>query len=210
MTQTDATTQLQFDDRGLITAVVQHAQTGELLMLAHMNLEAYRRTLDGPNVWFYSRSRSELWEKGATSGNFLKFVDAKIDCDGDAILIRAIPAGPACHTGATSCFHNTAARDAHAVGRLGPGILADLAAVIDQRARDLPEGSYTTELLRGDISRIAQKVIEEAGETALAAATQSDDIADEMSDLLYHCLVLLRAADIPADDVWRKLADRRR
>ena len=198
-----------FDDRGLITAIVQHAETGEVLVLAHMNLEAYRRTLAGPNVWFYSRSRGELWEKGSSSGNFLKFVDAKLDCDGDAILITALPAGPSCHTGEPSCFYVDAEMGASHTTRLGPGVLTELASVIDQRARDLPAGSYTAELLRGDVSRVAQKVIEESGEAALAATTGAANLAEELADLLYHCLVLLRAADVDLDDVWRELAKRR-
>lgn len=202
--------QLSYDDRGLVAAVVQHADTGEVLMLAYMNSEAYQRTLRGPNVWFYSRSREELWEKGATSGHYLKFVDAKIDCDGDAILVKALPAGPACHTGRESCFHVPASSDIAKSSRLGPGILIELASVVKRRSEEMPEGSYTTELLRGDITRIAQKVIEEAGETALAASAGADDVADEMADLLYHCLVLLRARDIELDEVWRALSDRRR
>ena len=202
--------QLAFDDRGLITAIVQHAETSEVLMLAHMNLEAYRRTLAGPNVWFYSRSRDELWEKGATSGNYLRFVDAKLDCDGDAILITALPDGPSCHTGKTTCFHVNADATASSITRSGPGILTELESVIRQRARDLPDGSYTADLLRGEISRVAQKVIEEAGETALAASTGAPNVAEELADLLYHCLVLLRAADIDLDEVWRELAKRRR
>lgn len=201
--------ELSFDDRGLVTAVVQHAHTGKVLMLAHMNIEAYDRTLRGPNVWFYSRSRDELWEKGATSGNYLKFVEAEIDCDGDAILVKALPDGPACHTGSESCFHIAASSDIPQTSRIGPGILTELASVIKHRSDEMPEGSYTTELLRGDIARIAQKVIEEAGETALAASTGADDVAEEMADLLYHCLVMLRARDIELDEVWRALSDRR-
>ena len=201
---------LAFDDRGLITAIVQHAETGEVLMLAHMNLESYRRTLAGPNVWFYSRSRDELWEKGATSGNYLRFVDAKLDCDGDAILITALPDGPSCHTGESTCFHVDADATATGMTRAGPGILTELESIIRQRARDLPEGSYTADLLRGEISRVAQKVIEEAGETALAASTGGRNVPGELADLLYHCLVLLRAADIDLNEVWRELAKRRR
>ena len=209
MTDGKAEPVLTFDDRGLVTAVVQHAETGQVLVLAHMNLEAYQRTLRGPNVWFYSRSRDELWEKGATSGNYLKFVEAQIDCDGDAILVKALPDGPACHTGSRSCFHIPASYDIAQSSRIGPGVLTELASVIKGRSEAMPEGSYTTELLRGDVARIAQKVIEEAGETALAATTGADDVAEEMADLLYHCLVLLRARDIELDNVWRALSDRR-
>ena len=210
MTNASDVPKLSFDDRGLIAAIVQHSETGEVLMLAYMNLEAYQRTLRGPNVWFYSRSRDELWEKGATSGNYLRFVDAKLDCDGDALLVRALPAGPSCHTGRVSCFYKDAATEAEHATRIGPGILAELAGVISSRAREMPDGSYTTDLLRSDITRVAQKVIEEAGETALAAATGAPNVADEMADLLYHCLVLMQAADVELDDVWNALTDRRR
>ena len=210
MTAPGESATLTFDDRGLLTAVVQHAETGEVLVVAHMNLEAYRRTLAGPNVWFYSRSRDELWEKGATSGNYLKFINATVDCDGDAILITALPAGPSCHTGAASCFHIDADADATHTARVGPGILTELASIIASRAREMPDGSYTAELLRGDVTRVAQKVIEEAGETALAASTGAPNVAEELADLLYHCLVLLRATDVDLDDVWRELGKRRR
>ena len=210
MTDVSDAPKLSFDDRGLIAAVVQHSETGEVLMLAYMNLEAYQRTLRGPNVWFYSRSRDELWEKGATSRNYLRFVDAKIDCDGDAILVRALPAGPSCHTGRESCFYKDAVADIEHATRLGPGILDELADTIDSRAKEMPDGSYTAELLRSDITRVAQKVIEEAGETALAASTGASNVADELADLLYHCLVLLQASGVDLDDVWNALTDRRR
>ncbi len=202
---------IQFDDRGLITAVVQHASTGDVLMVAYMNREAFAKTLAGPHVWFYSRSRGELWEKGATSGNYLKFGGLAIDCDGDALLVKAIPEGPACHTGEDSCFHSEIDKETSSKNRSGPGILQLLSELIHDRATSMPEGSYTTELLRQGVTRVAQKVIEEAGETGLAAAAgNSDEIAPEMADLLYHCLVLLESADVSVDEVWRELAKRRR
>ena len=202
---------IQFDDRGLITAVVQDAATKQVLMVAHMNREALLRTLAGPHAWFYSRSRKELWEKGATSGDYLTVVDLKLDCDGDAVVVTAEPAGAACHTGTKSCFHLDVDAETSSEQRLGPGILAELVDVIPQRAVDQPTESYTARLLASGTSRVAQKVIEEAGETGLAAATSDlDAVAPEMADLLYNCVVLLESVGISIDDVWAELRKRRR
>lgn len=201
---------IQFDDRGLITAVVQDSESKAVLMVAHMNREALARTLSGPHVWFYSRSRGELWEKGATSGNYLNTVNVSLDCDGDAVLVTAVPEGAACHTGAVSCFHKVVESEVESVNRVGPGVMQLLAEVIHERAITMPEGSYTADLLRQGVSRVAQKLIEEAGETGLAAATGSlDEVASEMSDLLYNCVVLLESTGVSIDDVWTELAKRR-
>ena len=202
---------ITFDDRGLITAVVQNASTKDVLMVAHMNREALKRTIAGPHVWFYSRSRKTLWEKGATSGDYLSVVDLKLDCDGDALLVLAEPVGAACHTGALSCFHSGVEPDAEGSNRVGPGILFELVDIIHQRAVEMPEGSYTAKLLSAGPSRIAQKVIEEAGETGLAAATgATDEVAPEMADLIYNCVTLLESVGVPIEDVWAELARRRR
>lgn len=201
---------IQFDDRGLITAVVQDSESKAVLMVAHMNREALARTLSGPHVWFFSRSRGELWEKGATSGNYLNTVNVSLDCDGDAVLVTAVPEGAACHTGAVSCFHKVVESEEESVNRVGPGVMQLLAEVIHERAITMPEGSYTADLLRQGVSRVAQKLIEEAGETGLAAATGSlDEVASEMSDLLYNCVVLLESTGVSIDDVWAELAKRR-
>ena len=179
-------------------------------MVAHMNREALKRTLAGPHVWFYSRSRETLWEKGSTSGDYLDVVDLRLDCDGDALLVHAKPAGAACHTGETSCFHNSLDQTVEATNRVGPGILLELAEVIRQRAVELPEGSYTAKLIKAGPSRIAQKVIEEAGETGLAAATGAkDDVPLEMADLIYNCLTLLESVGVSIEEVWSELARRR-
>ena len=206
---------IQFDDRGLLAAIVQDADSGRVLMHAYMNEEALKRTLEGPDAWFYSRSRQELWHKGETSGNFLKVTEVQQDCDGDAIVVKVNPVGPACHTGAESCF-DTAVLDSallEADGsseRLGPGILQELLDVINQRVAEKPEGSYTVQLIEEGPGRVAQKVVEEAGETAIAAVSQTaDDVANEMGDLLYHCMVLLASLEMPADKVWKVLAERR-
>ena len=204
---------VKFDDRGLIPAVVQDASTGEVLTLAYMNEEALRRTLAGPDVWFYSRSRAELWHKGETSGNYLRVKQVLTDCDSDAVVVKVEPTGPACHTGSTSCFDvrldgPEAVTDVEQ--RAGPGVLAELFDVIEQRRRDRPEGSYTTRLFDEGAPRIAQKVAEESGEVVIAALTGSaQDTAGEASDLLYHLLVLLSATDVPIDEVWEQLQERR-
>jgi phosphoribosyl-ATP pyrophosphohydrolase/phosphoribosyl-AMP cyclohydrolase len=206
---------IQFDDRGLLAAIVQDAETGRILMHAYMNEEALKRTLEGPNAWFYSRSRQELWQKGATSGNFLKVVEVEQDCDGDAIVVKVNPVGPACHTGSVSCF-DSGVLDAAlfeadgSTEKLGPGVLQELLDVINQRVSEKPEGSYTVQLIEDGPGRVAQKVVEEAGETAIASVSQThQDVADEMGDLLYHCMVLLASLKMPADQVWEVLAKRR-
>ena len=206
---------IQFDDRGLLAAIVQDADSGRVLMHAYMNEEALKRTLEGPDAWFYSRSRQELWHKGETSGNFLKVTEVQQDCDGDAIVVKVNPVGPACHTGAESCF-DTAVLDLALLEtdgsseRLGPGVLQELLDVINQRVAEKSERSYTVELIEEGPGRIAQKVVEEAGETAIASVSQTaDDVANEMADLLYHCMVLLASLEMPADKVWEVLAERR-
>ena len=206
---------IQFDDRGLLAAIVQDADSGRVLMHAYMNEEALKRTLEGPDAWFYSRSRQELWHKGATSGNFLKVVEVQQDCDGDAIVVRVNPVGAACHTGSESCFDSgvldTALLEADgSAAKLGPGVLQELLDVITQRVAEKPEGSYTVELIKEGPGRVAQKDVEEAGETAIASVSQThNDVANEMGDLLYRCMVLLASLEMPADEVWEVLAKRR-
>ncbi len=206
----------RFDDRGLIPAVVQDAGTGRVLTLAYMNREALERTLRGPDVWFYSRSRAELWHKGETSGNYLKVDEVVPDCDGDAVLVKVNPTGPACHTGEESCFYSPAASEGTLeqpdamTQAIGPGVLAELYAVIEDRRRQRPEGSYTTRLFEEGVPRIAQKVVEEAGEVAIAALTKpQEELASELSDALYHALVLLSATGVSPDAVWTELQRRR-
>ncbi|HIF72096.1 MAG TPA: bifunctional phosphoribosyl-AMP cyclohydrolase/phosphoribosyl-ATP diphosphatase HisIE [Dehalococcoidia bacterium] len=206
---------IQFDDRGLLAAIVQDADSGRVLMHAYMNKEALKLTLEGPDAWFYSRSRQELWHKGETSGNFLKVVEVEQDCDGDAIVIKVNPVSPACHTGSESCFDSavldTALLEADGSSeKLGPGVLQELLDVIKQRATEKPEGSYTVQLLEEGTGRIAQKIVEESGETAIASVSQTkEDVANEMGDMLYHCMVLLASLEMPADMVWEVLAKRR-
>lgn len=206
---------IQFNDRGLIPTIVQDADSGRVLMHAYMNEEALERTLEGPDAWFYSRSRQELWHKGETSGNFLKVVEVQHDCDTDTVLVKANPVGPACHTGAESCFDSgvltgETLKTEGTGEKLGPGVLDELLSVIKQRVEEKPEGSYTVELIEAGTGRVAQKVVEEAGEVAIASVSQTaDDVANEMADLLYHSMVLLASTEISADRVWEKLAKRR-
>ena len=193
---------LKFDERGLIPAVVQDAQTREVLTLAYMNRESLARTLETGQTWFWSRSRNELWHKGATSGNTQDVVSLSSDCDNDAIVVLVKPAGPACHTGATSCFE---------VKQDLNGLLAQLYELIETRERDRPAGSYTTYLFDKGLDKILKKVGEESAETIIAA--KNDDrklLAAEVSDLVYHLLVLLVARGVSLDEVREELASRRK
>ena len=183
---------------GLLPAIVQDADTLRVLMLGYMSREALQATLASGHVTFFSRSKQRLWTKGESSGDVLDLVRLEVDCDADTLLVQARPAGPTCHLGRASCF-----RQAPADG------LAELDAVIAQRALELPEGSYTTRLFEGGIRRIAQKVGEEGVETALAAVAQDDDaLLGEASDLLFHLLVLLRARGLSLADALQVLEAR--
>ena len=204
---------IKLDDKGLIPTIVQDAETGQVLTLAYMSPESLRRTLESGQVWFYSRSRQELWHKGATSGNYLNVKEIWTDCDADTILVKVDPTGPACHTGATSCFFKRVEKEPSGYERPegGVGIMDELFAVIQERQEAMPEGSYTARLLKEGVPKVAQKVVEEAGETAIAA-TQGDkeQLIREVADLLYHSLVLLAASGVRPKAVWQELASRRR
>ncbi len=201
---------VRFNDRGLIPAIVQDDSTGDVLTLAYMNEEALKRTLDGPDVWFYSRSRQSLWHKGETSGNFLKVKSVIEDCDADTVLVRVDPTGPACHTGSRSCFNDSVAQSGESTTDSGPGIIDELYGVIKERQETPTEGSYTSSLFESGRERIAQKVIEEAGEWAIAGLGDDPErAAEEIGDLLYHTLVLMAAAGVEPDLVWKELRNRR-
>jgi phosphoribosyl-AMP cyclohydrolase / phosphoribosyl-ATP pyrophosphohydrolase len=194
---------IHFDEKGLVPCVVQDARTGEVLTLAYMNREALERTHASGETWFWSRSREELWHKGETSGNVQRVRELRWDCDADAILALVEPAGPACHTGARTCFHN---------GELEPvpgEALAALERTIEQRREERPEGSYTAELL-ADPGRLGDKVREEAGEVARAAAEEGDErVAAEAADVLYHLGVLLASRGLGFADAFTELNGRR-
>ena len=184
--------------------IVQDARTGEVLTLAYMDEEAERRTRETGEVWFWSRSRQELWHKGETSGNVMRLHALRYDCDGDALLALVEPAGPACHTGERSCFHNG---DLSAVPHEA---LPALERVVAERRDGAPEGSYTAELL-ADPPRVGEKVREEAEEVARAAGDESDErLAEEAADLLYHLDVLLASRRLSVSDAFEVLNARRR
>ena len=205
--------EMKLNERGLIPAIAQDANTGRVLMLGYMNPGALKRTLEGDHVWYYSRSREELWQKGEVSGNYLDLKEAWVDCDGDTILLKVDPHGPACHTGKESCFFTPLSEmpEEFQQEEAGQGILDELFSVIQERKRDMPEGSYTADLMGQGVGRIAQKVIEEAGEAALAAAQgQTEQLPGEVADLMYHALVLLAASGVTPKQVWAELQARRR
>lgn len=186
---------------GLLPAIVQHALTGSVLMLGHMSRESYLETLACGEAVFFSRSRGRLWRKGETSGNTLKVIEIRADCDADTLLLRAEPAGPTCHLGTASCF-----------GEPMPATLLDeLEAVIASRLSEKPEDSYVARLAAAGPARAAQKLGEEGVETALAAVTREPaGLAEEAADLLFHLLVLLQLKGLKLEDVLKRLAGRRR
>ncbi|MFI4991193.1 MAG: bifunctional phosphoribosyl-AMP cyclohydrolase/phosphoribosyl-ATP diphosphatase HisIE [Solirubrobacterales bacterium] len=196
--------QLVYDERGLLPCVVQDWNSGEVLMLAYMNETALARTRETGELHLYSRSRDELWHKGATSGNTQAVKALRTDCDGDTVLALVEPAGPACHTGERTCFHR---------GELTPApseVLPELERTIEKRARARPAGSYTVELL-DDPQLVGAKVMEEAEEVARAAREESDERVDEeAADVIYHLLVLMRGRGRSLADAERVLDERRR
>jgi phosphoribosyl-ATP pyrophosphohydrolase/phosphoribosyl-AMP cyclohydrolase len=205
---------LKFDERGLAPAVVQDAKTREVLTLAYVNEESIRRTLSTGETWFWSRSRDELWHKGETSGNTQRVVQMKVDCDADALVILVETAGPACHTGAASCFHNgvEGADDDEPSGEETPDLgsaLRELHSTVESRRGERPEGSYTTYLFDQGLDKILKKVGEEATETVIAAKNGDDGaLVAETADLIYHLVVMLVERGVHPDEVGRELARR--
>ncbi len=202
---------VRFGDDGLVPAIVQDAETGRVLTLAWMNAESLGRTLERGETWFWSRSRGELWHKGATSGNTQQVTGAATDCDEDAVLVAVRPAGPACHTGEESCFHVPLAG---AVGADSApfAALPDLQAVVRARAAEGDAGSsYTASLLARGIDTVCKKVGEEATEVAIAAkGAEREQVIYESADLLYHLVVLWQATGVTLEEVAEELASRRR
>ena len=193
--------ELKFDDKGLIPAIVVDAVSKKVLTLAYMNRESLKISMEKGCTCFFSRSRQELWLKGETSGNYLEIVSVTADCDNDTLLIRAIPHGPTCHTGAASCFDGAAAGT--------EGFIRYLQGVIQRRHAEMPEGSYTSKLFERGVNKIAQKVGEEAVETVIeAVAGNREAMIYEASDLIYHLLVLLEAAGCSIADLEAELARR--
>ncbi len=191
---------------GLVPAIVQDADSGAVLMMAYMNREALEETLKRSRAVFFSRSKQRLWEKGETTGHTLDVVDVVADCDNDTLLVTARPRGPACHNGTLTCFGNEVRSAAGDVA-----FLARLEQVIAQRATEKPESSYTARLLEKGIARVAQKVGEEGVELALAGVGENTDkVAEESADLVFHLLVLLQARGVPLAQVVRTLEARHR
>jgi phosphoribosyl-ATP pyrophosphohydrolase/phosphoribosyl-AMP cyclohydrolase len=244
---------LAFDDSGLITAIVQDDGTNEVLMVAYMNAESLAKTLQTGETWFWSRSRQGLWHKGATSGNTQRVVDIRLDCDGDALLVRVDPKGPACHTGERTCFFQTAGGEGGNKGGNEGGneersniedrtseisqpepkieqvqqqvslvnvaamnlgiLLQDLYNLIQERQDQRPEGSYTSYLFNSGLDKILKKVGEESAETIIAAKNTDlkegkKQLSAEISDLLYHLLVLMVEREVSLQDILNELSER--
>ncbi|MGL4619241.1 MAG: bifunctional phosphoribosyl-AMP cyclohydrolase/phosphoribosyl-ATP diphosphatase HisIE, partial [Chroococcidiopsis sp.] len=199
---------IRYDERGLVPAIVQDYLDGTVLMLAWMNRESLQKTLDTGETWFWSRSRTELWHKGATSGHIQKVRSLRYDCDSDAILISAEQIGDiACHTGERSCFH----RENGQIVPPSADTLSQLFAIISDRRDNPQEGSYTCKLLAGGDNKILKKIGEESAEVVMAFKDDEPDaIAGEVADLLYHTLVALAYHHVDLKDVYRKLQQRRR
>jgi phosphoribosyl-ATP pyrophosphohydrolase/phosphoribosyl-AMP cyclohydrolase len=188
---------------GLIPAIIQDANNFQVLMLGYMNKKALEKTLEEERVTFYSRTKQRLWTKGESSGNYLDVVNIQQDCDDDTLLILAKPQGPTCHTGEQSCFHQKdfkPEQDLH--------FLNNLEELIISRKKEMPEGSYTTSLFNDGIDKIAQKVGEEAVETVIEAKNENHSLVDEVSDLIYHLLVLLVEKGVPLQKIVQNLEKR--
>jgi len=202
---------IKFDEKGLVPAIVQDAVSKEVLTLAYMNEESLEKSLETKETWFYSRSRQELWHKGATSGNTQKIVEMRYDCDQDAILVQVEPAGPACHKGNYSCFPDSLlSNDRIELNSDRFAIINELERIIAERENERPEGSYTTYLFEKGVDKILKKVGEEAAEVIIAAKNRDpEELKWEAADLLYHLLVLLREQKLPLDEVLSALQKRR-
>ena len=204
---------IKWDASGLVPAVVQDAATKEVLMVAYMNREALDLSLEKGEACFWSRSRQELWHKGATSGNTQRMVSLSYDCDGDTLLVQVIPQGPACHTGENSCFYRTVelqgVQGSPAVKNASErfAVLAELEEIIAERDRERPEGAYTTYLFEKGVDKILKKIGEEASETIIAAKNKDNaELRLEVSDLIYHLLVLLQERKLPIDEIMSELS----
>jgi len=207
--------EIKFDERGLVPAIVQDTNTRQVLSLAYLNAESLKRTMETNETWFWSRSRSSLWHKGETSGHTQRVVDILVDCDNDSLTILVKPKGPACHTGEQSCFHNAlqgagSMREQIAEEKPDLGaVLNDLYALIESRKRDRPEGSYTVYLFEQGLDKILKKVGEESSEIIIAAKNQDQEVlAREVSDLLYHLIVLMVERGLTLNEISHELVSR--
>jgi phosphoribosyl-ATP pyrophosphohydrolase/phosphoribosyl-AMP cyclohydrolase len=200
---------MKYDENGLIPAIVQHANTGEVLMLGYMNAAALAATVATQRVTFYSRSRQQLWIKGETSGNTLTLQQMRLDCDGDALLVLAIPAGPICHTGSPTCFAWNIDGTQNTERVPAVTMIGRLSELVVSRKAIMPEGSYTTKLFTGGVDRIGKKIGEEAAEMIIAAKNNSTpELMWETADFFYHALVLLANQGVTLDMIMTELAGR--
>lgn len=200
---------VHFDEKGLVPCIVQDARSREVLTLAYMNGESLVKTVETRETWFWSRSRGELWHKGATSGNTQKVIEMRYDCDQDAVLLLVEPNGPACHKGEETCFHEIMLKDSAVAGGSGLGILSTLESLIEERQQQIPEGSYTTYLFEKGVDKILKKVGEEAAEVIIAAKNRDkEELTWEAADLMFHLMVLLREQDVRLNEVLAVLEER--
>lgn len=199
-------TNLNYDEKGLIPVIIQHAITREVLTLAYMNEEAYKKTVETKETWLFSRSRQELWHKGETSGNTQKVVSIRTDCDSDALVVEVLPSGPACHTGESTCFHNTQEKFDETVGY---NVVTSLINTIEERQQSMPEGAYTTYLFEKGVDKICKKVGEESAEVIIASKNNdAEELKWEAADLIYHLLVLLQNQKVSFYDLLQVLQKR--
>lgn len=192
--------ELKYNEKGLIPAIIQDVNTKDVLMLGYMNQESLEKTKSTKKVTFYSRSKERLWTKGESSGNFLQLVDIKLDCDQDALLIQAVPKGPTCHKGTTTCW-----------GDVSPNTIKYLEDTISERKQNLNDSSYVSSLFQKGINKIAQKVGEEAVETVIEAKDDNDELfLNEAADLFFHYLILLQAKGFKLENILSKLEERKK
>ena len=200
---------LKFDANGLIPVIIQDVVSKEVLMMAYMNRESFKKTLATGRTWFWSRSRQELWNKGATSGHYQDVRGISYDCDADCLLVKVVQTGAACHTGERTCFHNPVTAEENQ-GPAGADILNEVYDVVMSRKKEMPEGSYTTYLFTKGLDKILKKVGEEAAEVIIGAKNRNrNEVIYEAGDLLYHLMVLLAEQGIEPRDVYQELAKRR-
>ena len=197
---------LNYDQNGLVPVILQDSETKQVLTLAYANQEAIEKTIENGETWLYSRSRQELWNKGATSGNTQKVVSVQADCDADAVIYEVIPNGPACHTGEQSCFSETIYGEQR---ESATDMLQELKELIRNRQSEMPEGAYTTYLFEEGVDKICKKVGEEAAEVIIAAKNRdAEELSMETADLFYHVMVLLQEQGVDLDQVMAVLKER--
>lgn len=209
MTNYDWTADIKYDEKGLVPAIIQDAETKDVLTLAYMNETSLVKTLETGETWFYSRSRQELWHKGGTSGNTQTVKSIVWDCDKDALLVLVDKQGPACHKGTDSCFHEKIIGEEQTPSTSKENILLTLETLIADREKERPDGAYTTYLFEEGVDKILKKVGEEASEVIIAAKNRdAEELKWEVADLFYHVLVLLREQELPLEEVLGVLVER--